>query len=149
MLCSMLYFAYGSNLDLDQMGARCAGSEPASLVVLKNHRLVFRGQSRLRSKGVLSIEPDPRHHVPGRLYRVTEDHLCTLDRYEGHPRFYRRVMVEVHDDRGKKHAALSYALPNCEPLNPPVDEYLAIILKAYRALGFCEQHLIEAASRSQ
>ena len=145
----MLYFAYGSNLDLNQMAARCSGSQPGSFAVLMNHRLVFRGQSRLRSKGVLSIEPDPLHHVPGRLYQVTDDNLCTLDRYEGHPRFYRRVMVEVHDDRGKIHAALSYALPSCEPLNPPADEYLAIILKAYQALGFCEQHLIEAASCSE
>src|SRR5436309_7522291 len=38
---AMLYFAYGSNLDPEQMSARCPSHRVIGLAELKEHRLVF------------------------------------------------------------------------------------------------------------
>ena len=49
------YFAYGSNLNLEQMAYRCAAAYVVGLAVLKEFRLVFRGFSS--GIGVASILP--------------------------------------------------------------------------------------------
>ena len=41
-----LYFAYGSNINLDQMAHRCPAAEVVGPVVLENYRLLFRGNYR-------------------------------------------------------------------------------------------------------
>ena len=38
-----LYFAYGSNLDLEQMAQRCPDAETVGPVRLENYELRFRG----------------------------------------------------------------------------------------------------------
>ena len=47
-----LYFAYGSNLNLDQMARRCPDAEPVGRVRLDGYRLAFRrtGGGYLTSK---------------------------------------------------------------------------------------------------
>jgi hypothetical protein len=39
----MLYFAYGSNLNIAGMAQRCPAAKPVSRFLLPNARLVFRG----------------------------------------------------------------------------------------------------------
>ena len=38
-----LYFAYGSNINLDQMAFRCPAAQVVSPVTLNGYRLLFRG----------------------------------------------------------------------------------------------------------
>ena len=38
-----LYFAYGSNINLDQMAVRCPAATVVGPVVLDNYELLFRG----------------------------------------------------------------------------------------------------------
>lgn len=54
-----LYFAYGSNLDLEQMAQRCPDAEIVGPVRLENYELRFRGSALLplrRKKAVLSTD---------------------------------------------------------------------------------------------
>ena len=37
----MLYFAFGSNLDPDQMRARCPAHQVVGMAVLRDHKLIF------------------------------------------------------------------------------------------------------------
>ena len=41
-----LYFAYGSNLDLEQMAQRCPDAEIVGPVRLENYELRFRGSEK-------------------------------------------------------------------------------------------------------
>lgn len=47
-----LYFAYGSNLNLDQMARRCPDAEPVGRVRLDGYRLAFRRTVDVQGKGV-------------------------------------------------------------------------------------------------
>ena len=51
-----LYFAYGSNINLEQMAWRCPGAEVFGPAVLEGYELLFRGNSR-RGSGVATIAP--------------------------------------------------------------------------------------------
>ena len=74
---SIDYFAYGANLDVPAMQARCPGAIPVRTGVLHGHRLVA------MREGWLSVTPDPGFEVEGLLWTLQEHHFEPLDAYEG------------------------------------------------------------------
>ena len=50
------YFAYGSNMNLEQMKYRCPAAEVVENVRLENYRLAFRG--RAPGNGVATVLPE-------------------------------------------------------------------------------------------
>ena len=50
-----LYFAYGSNINLNQMAVRCPAAQVVGPAVLDGYELLFRGNRR--GTGVATIEP--------------------------------------------------------------------------------------------
>ena len=64
-----LYFAYGSNMNLDQMAFRCPDAEVVGVVRVDDYRLTFCGSSYA---GVATILPQPGSHVDGVLWRISE-----------------------------------------------------------------------------
>ena len=53
----MLYFAYGSNLNPDQMHHRCPEHSVVGLAALRDHRLTFPLTSHDWGGGVASVVP--------------------------------------------------------------------------------------------
>jgi len=80
----VLYFAYGSNLDWEQMKARCPSSEFACIALLKDHRLSFSRHSAVRNCGVAHILKEKGSDVWGVVYEVSEEDMRVLDTYEGY-----------------------------------------------------------------
>ena len=97
-----LYFAYGSNLNIEQMKQRCPNSLGISPAVLNGWKLVERTYA--------DIEKCPGNCVNGALYRITEDDLAALDHYEGYPEYYTRQEVMVSDNSGTYRKALVYTM---------------------------------------
>jgi len=114
---NILYFAYGSNLSLEQMRERI-GSKPKVIsgAYLENHRLGFTLYSKLTWKGgVADIVPEVGSKVWGAIYKLTEEQLEKIDHYEGYKKgrdpkknFYNRLQVEVGDKKRVKHTCLTY-----------------------------------------
>ncbi len=84
---SDLYAAYGSNLSQAQMQRRCPCARVAGQFLLPGWRLVLRRYARL--------EADPAACSPVGLWRITPRHLAALDRAEGAPLVYRRVLQDT------------------------------------------------------
>src|SRR5512133_1439850 len=82
-----LYFAYGSNLSLEGMDARCPDAKPIGPAILHDWALTF--------QGVADIEPRAGTRTHGALWRISDSDLERLDRYEGYPGLYRRELVAV------------------------------------------------------
>jgi gamma-glutamylcyclotransferase len=134
---SVLYFAYGSNLDRKQMRARCSDATPVGRAMLRGYRLAFAGASRRwDGAGVATLLPARGSNVSGVLYQMSEDSLATLDRIEGHPDFYIRCRVCVADEWSRKRFAQTYCLP-AQAETVPSTRYLQKIRRAYERLGFC------------
>lgn len=83
MVEDKLYFAYGSNINLDQMAYRCPAAQVVGPVVLEGYELLFRGNAS--GNGVATIKPKEGQQVHGLLWRITPGCERSLDLYEGYP----------------------------------------------------------------
>lgn len=95
----LYYFAYGSNLNADDWAWYCQeqGSHPGVLeavgtAVLPDMQLCFDYHSPSRNGGALNIRPALGHIVHGVLFRASAEGWDLLDRKEGAPLFYDRVL---------------------------------------------------------
>ena len=84
-----LYFAYGSNLSLQQMRRRCSNAKPLRRCVLPGFKLVLRGAA--------DVEPCAGGSVEGALYWVSQDDEAQLDSYEGVPNLYSKRTFAVEE----------------------------------------------------
>jgi cation transport regulator ChaC len=142
-----LYFAYGSNLDRDQMQDRCPESETLRIAHLHGYRLAFGGHSPNWEGAPATVVPEEDFSVPGLLYRITIDELEVLDTYEGHPVRYERQIEPVVDEHGTRHEAQVYIKELDEgDFERPPGEYLDVLKEAYEELGF-ETTRLERAAR--
>jgi gamma-glutamylcyclotransferase (GGCT)/AIG2-like uncharacterized protein YtfP len=132
-------------LDREQMRRRCPGAVRLVRATMSDYRLAFTGYSRVWQGPVATIVPERGAYVEGVLYRLAPGELRVLDRYEGHPRCYRRYRRIVRDARGQRHRAHVYVLPPDGELAFPSTPYLSVIWRAYQRLGFDESVLREAA----
>lgn len=118
-----LYFAYGSNMNLDQMAFRCPDAEVVSVAHVDDYRLTFCGSGYA---GVATILPQPGSHVDGVLWRISAADEKHLDFYEGYPRLYGKEPIEVTDSSGHKVTVMAYTMnaPYKENPAPPSQGYL-------------------------
>ncbi len=105
---TLWHFAYASNMSRAQVVQR-AGGEPQQekLARLENYELNFDKVAR-GGTGTANIVPAAGKTVWGVLYRLTEQQLRALDRFEGVPDHYRRSEVTVVDEQGNKVGAQAY-----------------------------------------
>ena len=142
-------FAFGSNLDETQMARRCPGASVVSEAVLRDHRLVFRGPSRNRGGGVLSVDRSEGMEVRGVLWRVTHAHVRALDAAEGAPAWYERRRVRVVNSAGVDVDAFVYCLPEHVVLMQPTAAYVDQVVAAYARWSFDAEPLRQAALRGE
>jgi gamma-glutamylcyclotransferase len=142
----VLYFAYGSNLDEAQMRERCPAAQRVARATLRGHVLTFGGFSHKWNGAVASVRRARGAEVAGLLYAIDPDTLQLLDRFEGYPFAYERVVRYVVDEHGRRRRAQVYLQPEdgFEPWSPR-PEYLAVLVRAYRRLGFSRRSLAAAA----
>jgi gamma-glutamylcyclotransferase (GGCT)/AIG2-like uncharacterized protein YtfP len=122
---TLVYFAYGSNLSLDGMAARCPDSEPVGIAILGGWALTFRG--------VADIERRAGARTHGALWRISDRDLERLDAYEGYPRLYGRKLVQVQATEAGVQA-LTYVM-NDDYLGLPSLHYYRTIKRGYGQWG--------------
>lgn len=139
----MHYFAYGSNLDPEQMKRRCPGHTVVGLAALHEHRLAFPLTSHDWGGGVASVVPSHGTSVWGVVYDLTDEDLAALDRYEGYRgaddqhNLYDRQTVFVELTRPDDGSIPRRVRANCyfaRPSNPapPSRRYLDAVLAGAR-----------------
>lgn len=133
-----LYFAYGSNLCVQQMAKRCPDATPLGSGVLRDYRLHFpRIADDWQDAGVASVSPHEGSHVEGALYRITPRCLLALDAYEAvDEKHYYQAHVEVHDRDGRAMQAMTYFAYEEEggPFQPS-REYVEVMIAGAMAHG--------------
>ena len=118
----MLYFAYASNLSKEYMESRCPDATPIKKVVLKNYKLTF--------NQLADIIQNEDEGVLGALYVISKQDLEELDRLEGYPDLYERVIIEVEDEKGNQYDAFAYTMVE-KDLELPPDHYYNILVQGY------------------
>ena len=139
-----LYFAYGSNLDLEQMAQRCPDAEIVGPVRLENYELRFRGS------GFATVAPKKGSTVHGLVWKLTPNCEQSLDRYEGYPHFYYKTELELPlAETGKKLTAFVYIMHEERKLGIPTSAYIRTCVDGYRQFGFDLKHLRKAMDISE
>ena len=139
-----LYFAYGSNLDLEQMAQRCPDAEIVGSVTLQNYELQFRGS------GFATVAPKKGSTVHGLVWKITPNCEQSLDRYEGYPRHYTKETVTVKDAAGTEIPVMVYIMaePYCRQPALPSPYYYRVIQRGFEANGLPVDSLRDAWSRT-
>jgi gamma-glutamylcyclotransferase len=139
------YFAYGSNLWIDQMIARTGafpkGAEKPSIARLSGYRLSFNMRAE-NGQFYANITQDASHYVLGVLYPCTAEALDRLDGFEGG---YCREQIAVAGACGATVEAVTY-IAKAERLSEdgmPSAQYLQRILRGGRQHGLPEDYLGE------
>lgn len=129
-----LYFAYGSNINLDQMAHRCPNAQVVGPVVLEDYKLLFRSNSN--RNGVATIRPHKGRKVHGLLWKITPECERALDVYEGFPRLYNKQDVIVRDNSGREITVMAYVMTDlCKEPAMPSSYYYNGIMAGYRQNG--------------
>jgi gamma-glutamylcyclotransferase (GGCT)/AIG2-like uncharacterized protein YtfP len=131
----MLYFAYASNLSKEYMESRCPDATPIKKVGLKNYKLTF--------NQLADIIQNEDEAVLGALYVISKQDLEELDKLEGYPDLYDRIIVEVEDDKGNKYDAFAYTMVE-KNLELPPDHYYEILIKGYEDWNLPKEYLEKA-----
>ena len=116
-----LYFAYGANLNIENMSQRCPSAVAIEPFYLHDYRLMF--------SGVASIEPAPGSRVPGALWAITEACEQSLDVFEGYPWLYRKQEI-IMDGM----PVMFYVMNTAAPYEPGTS-YLETIAQGYEDFG--------------
>ena len=139
-----LYFAYGSNLDEQQMRERCPGSRALFRARLPEHRLDFTYLSATRWRGgTADIVPEPGSVVFGLVYAMGDGDFASLDGFEAG---YERVRLVVEDDAGASHAVTSYRVREKGSFAPH-ELYLGKILREAERLRFPVEYTAKLRAR--
>ena len=139
-----LYFAYGSNINLNQMAVRCPDAKVVEPAVLEDYELLFRGNGS--SFGVATIVPKEGSQVQGLLWKITPYYEMSLDIYEGYPRLYEKQTITLRTKSGKQVQAMVYVMTHEKERLPttPTRSYYTSIQEGFRQNGLPEQALKDA-----
>lgn len=114
---SVLYFAYGANMDPEAMQRRCPAAVPRGTFLLRNWQLQFYSHATIkRCRGSA---------VAGVLWELTPDCERSLDRFEGFPIYYTKRTW--HQDG---QCIMFYEITNKQ--GRPSPGYVANIADSYR-----------------
>ena len=130
----MLYFAYGSNLNLFQMKRRCKDSIFLKKINLKDYRLTFRSKYR-----AADIEPKKNSIVPGGLFDISKSDEKKLDIYEDFPNLYKKYYFYYY---GKK--VMTYTMIRKSKFRYPTERYLNIVKRGYKDCDIDKKYLTKA-----
>lgn len=149
-----LYFAYGSNADVEDWAAFCERAgydsrciEPAGRALLPDARLAFHYYSQGRGGGALDAVECVGSVVEGVLFRVTEEGWDALDLKEGAPDFYEQVSRTAILPDGSAAAVVIYTVTpgRRQGFVAPSVEYLAIVRRGLATFGISPDALDAAA----
>jgi gamma-glutamylcyclotransferase (GGCT)/AIG2-like uncharacterized protein YtfP len=121
-----IYFAYGSNINLEQMKLRCPKAKVLVKYQLKDYQFL------INTRGVATIIPNLNCLVEGVLWSLTTECERSLDKYEGVKRnLYTKEQIRIND----RLMAIVYLACDCSPGNSRPG-YLEKIIQSAQELSF-------------
>ena len=123
----MLYFAYGSNLNHDQMNNRCDGAKYIKKHILKGYKLCFSHKTNHSVYGHANIIKNKKSEVHGALWDITRNDEKELDGYEGVD--YNYYQKEYFTLNGRK---VLFYKQNKFIKRKPTSRYLHTIIEGYK-----------------
>ena len=116
------YFAYGRNTNLNDMEHRCPGAVRIGNAWIDGYAFKWRSAA--------DIELATDNYVVGVLWALTDEHLASLDRFEGFPMYYFRQRV-IAKTAQQEYVSWAYMLVVQGDESIPKDEYRTALFEGY------------------
>jgi len=128
-----LYFAYGANMNLQQIGSRCSRPVAVSIARLADHRLAFYGYNGVWDGALETVEPMAGAEVWGVLFALSRLDWERLDEWQGARMdgggMYFHFPITVTDQDGSAAGARMYKKDINGSAQYPSQEYLDHIVR--------------------
>ena len=105
---------------------RCPGAKSLGAATLPHYAFEF--------KSFATVTPKMGHNVEGVLWEITDECEKSLDRLEGYPIYYGKIIVWV-EYNGEMVPCMTYLMYPEEELNYPSDSYVDMLTEGYTAHG--------------
>jgi gamma-glutamylcyclotransferase (GGCT)/AIG2-like uncharacterized protein YtfP len=146
----MLNFAYGSNMNSNQMRNLCPSFRFVGIAVMRDHKLAFTRKSVRRGCGVADIVAEDGAQVWGVVYEINDLDVSRLDLWEGFSpgrdknSYYRRECLVLLDGDKKRPVTVTAYFADPQP-NPPLPNaaYKNLILTGARYWHLPEEYIRE------
>jgi hypothetical protein len=140
-----LHFAYGSNLNVEQVQARCHQASVVTVARLADYKLAFYGHSKQWDGGEATLMPRPGEDLWGVVYQLSFGDAETLDswqdvRLDGTGPYFLYPTV-VADERGNPYPVLLYKKNDVSDLQMPSREHLDQIITGAQRQGLPPDYL--------
>ena len=130
----MLYFAYGSNLNHQQMKKRCKDSKFIKFFFLDGYKLSFCAINQ--SYGFANIIKESNSKVPGGIWEISLNDERELDYYEGFPIRYDKDFFLLNRNK-----VMYYIIKRQYLFKPPKRMYIDIINQGYKDCNIDTEYL--------
>lgn len=135
-----LYFAYGSNMDVEAMRTRAPNSRPLGVARLPRSRFI------IMNNGYASFVRDPQRTLYGVLWDLALSDVRLIDRYEDIASgLYRKIQQPVLREGGGSARALIY-IGASTARGEPRSDYMESVIAAARAWSFPEAYVRELSA---
>lgn len=135
----MLYFAYGANLNTENMEIRCPNATLVGTGMLENFAFLC------NTRGVASIEPSPGNSVYGVIWKLTQEDEAFLDLFEGvNGGWYTKEYLMVSQEDARRECLVYIASNNTK--GKGVRDYLETIVSDCKGYGFPEDYIAHLSS---
>lgn len=134
-----IYFAYGSNMLVSRLTARCPSARAIGAAWVPGHEVSFSLPSAVDGSGKAGIREAANDKAWGVLYEISLDHRIHLDVAESHGEVYdRHDTFEVIGPGGQHYVSATYK-PLQHGVLPPYDWYLALCVAGAEQNGLPDQ----------
>ena len=136
MVMDIPYFAYGSNMNLEQMARRCPGAQLGSRARLPSWRYFINGN------GYAGIEEFSGSEVCGCLWKLDYRHWEALDQYEGvDGGYYEKKILKVEREIGNEEIDAWVYLSNDYDYWIPSSEYQANVIRGAKDASLSNSYI--------
>jgi gamma-glutamylcyclotransferase (GGCT)/AIG2-like uncharacterized protein YtfP len=140
-----LYFAYGSNINLEHMRKKCSNPLVLGIARLPGHKIGFYGYSVTWDGAVETVIPDTQSEVWGLLYQLKTFDWERLDSCEdakadGTGEYF-HYPVQVLDKQQTIKEASIYKKARLGQAEQPSAEYVSIMIQGAKEQGLPEDYI--------
>ena len=131
-----LYFAYGSNMNFNQMKNRCPGSIFIRQARINNWSYFINGN------GYAGIEEKMGSYTLGCIWALNHEHIKSLDRYEGVAEgCYNRIELKTFFGTHEKEEKALVYLSNNREYGLPSAHYQKEVIEGARNVGLPDYYI--------
>ena len=134
MINDEIYFAYGSNLNLQQMQYRCPSARLLGVGLKRGYALRFRG--RWPGYAYLTVTATAGAVTPVAAFAVRPSDVAALNRYEGVATGHYRIEPVAVDIAGQGRLSGFWYVMNSGRRFSPSQLYVQTVAEGHQKMGF-------------